>query len=277
MERCRPFPHRLPNHYMNIGIIGAGLIGKTLAKKFRAAGHHVTLADAKGVAAIQEVAQQAGAQAVELAAVGQDVEVLLVSIPFGAIPDLAATLRGKLAEDVVLVETTNYWPHRDNRIAAIEQGAVNSVWVQEQFGRPVVKAFSNINAYSLTVEGQPQGSAGRIALAVASDDARAKQVVLGLVNDAGFDALNAGSLAGSWRQQPGSPAYCTDLTLPELAAARQAAQRETLVANQQASFGKMQAMGEDYFAILLSGKYPAGFVDHAVDIFREVTGLPPRK
>ena len=55
----------------------------------------------------------------------------------------------------MLVETTNYWPNRDNRIEAIEQGTVNSVWVQEQFGRPVVKAFSNINAYSLTVEGKP--------------------------------------------------------------------------------------------------------------------------
>lgn len=66
---------------MNVGIIGAGLIGKTLAKKFSAAGHHVTLADARGVAAIQDVAQQAGAHAVELAAVGQDVQVLLVSIP----------------------------------------------------------------------------------------------------------------------------------------------------------------------------------------------------
>jgi len=96
------------------------------------------------------------------------------------------------------------------------------------------------------------------------------------VNDASFDALDAGSLAESWRQQPGSPAYCTDLTLPELAAARQAAQRDKLTENQQLAFGKMQAMGEDYFAILLSGKYPAGFVDHAVDIFREVTGLPSR-
>jgi len=75
---------------MNVGIIGAGLIGKTLAKKFSAAGHHVTLADARGVAAIQDVAQQAGAHAVELAAVGQDVQVLLVSIPFGAIPDLGS-------------------------------------------------------------------------------------------------------------------------------------------------------------------------------------------
>ena len=262
---------------MKIGIIGAGLIGKTLAHKFSAAGHRVTLADAKGVAGILDVARQAGAQAVAMETVGKDVEVLLVSIPLKAIPDLASTLRGKLAEDVVLVETTNYWPHRDHRIDALEQGMVASVWVQEQLGRPVVKAFSNINAYSLKVEGKPQGSPGRIALAVASDDARAKQVVLGLVNDAGFDALDAGPLADSWRQQPGSPAYCTDLTLPELAAARQAARRETLPENQQASFRHMQEKGEDYFAILLSGQYPEGFVDHAVDIFRAVNDLPPRK
>jgi len=261
---------------MNIGIIGAGLIGKTLAKKFSAAGHHVTLADMKGPAAIQDLAQQAGAHAVALDDVTQNVAVVVVSIPLKAIPDLAQTLRGKLSEDVVLVETTNYWPHRDDRIEAIEQGTINSVWVQEQLGHPVVKAFSNINAYSLTVEGKPTGSPGRIALAVASDDERAKQVGLGLVNDVGFDALDAGPLADSWRQQPGSPAYCTDLTLPELVAARQAARREELVPNQELSFSKMQAKGPEYFDILLSGKYPAGFVDHAVDIFREVTNLPPR-
>ena len=262
---------------MKIGIIGAGLIGKTLAKKFNAAGHQVKLGDAKGAASIDTIARSAGVSAVEMEEVTKDIEVLVVSIPLFAIPDLAKSLQGKVADDVIIVETTNYWPHRDNKIEAIDNGMVASVWVQEQFGRPVVKTFSNINAYSLTAEGKPKGASGRIALAVASDDQKAKEVVLGLVDDAGFDALDAGILEDSWRQQPCSPAYCTDLSLSELAKARAMANRETLKENQELVFGKMQHLGEEYFKILISGDYPDGFVDHAVDIAREINNLPPRK
>jgi predicted dinucleotide-binding enzyme len=261
---------------MRIGIIGAGLIGKTLAKKFSSAGHQVALADARGVASLQAFAQQAGVQAVEVVAATAGAQVLVLAVPLRSIPELAQTLQGQLRDDLIIVETTNYWPHRDEAIAAIDQGMVNSVWVQQQLGHAVVKAFSNIAAYSLATEGKPAGSPGRIALAVASDEPTATAVVCGLVNDAGFDALAAGALADSWRQQPGSPAYCTDLTLPELAAARQAAQRETLPALQQESFRLTQEVGGDYFSILLSGQYPADFVDHVVDINRAVSGLPPR-
>lgn len=262
---------------MRIGIIGAGLIGKTLAQKFNSAGHNVALADAKGVAGIESIARSAGVTAVEMEDVVKDVDVLVVSIPLVAIPDLAKTLQGKIADDVVIVETTNYWPHRDNKIEAIEKGMVASLWVQQQFGRPVVKAFSNINAYSLAVEGKPKGTSGRITLAVAADKQKAKDVVLSLVDDAGFDALDAGSLEDSWRQQPCSPAYCTDLTLSELAKARELANRETLRENQELAFGKMQDLGDEYFKALVSGQYPEGFVDHAVDIFRDINDIQPRK
>jgi 8-hydroxy-5-deazaflavin:NADPH oxidoreductase len=261
---------------MKIAVIGAGVIGKTLAKKFSAAGHTVTLADAKGVASIQPLAQSVGVTAVEVADVAKDVDVLVVSIPFVAIPDLAKTLYGKIDDRVVIVETTNYWPHRDNKVEAVENGMVNSVWVQQQFGRPVVKAFSNIGAYSLAVEGKPKGSPDRIALAVSGDEQAAKEVVFGLVDDAGFDALDAGPLEDSWRQQACSPAYCTDLTVSELVKAREAANRETLREKQELLFSKMQEFGDEYFKIILSGNYPEGFIDHAVDIARSINGLPER-
>jgi 8-hydroxy-5-deazaflavin:NADPH oxidoreductase len=261
---------------MKIGVIGAGVIGRTLARKFNAAGHRVTLADAKGVASIQSIAQSAGVAAVEVVDVANDVDVLVVSIPFFAIPDLVKTLQGKIDDRIVIVETTNYWPHRDNKVEAVENGMVNSVWVQQQFGRPVIKAFSNIGAYSLAVEGKPRGSKNRIALAVSGDEQKAKQVVLGLVDDAGFDALDAGLLEDSWRQQAGSSAYCTDLTLPELVKAREVANKETLREKQELLFSKMQDYGDEYFAIILSGDYPEGFVDHAVDIMRDINNLPLR-
>jgi 8-hydroxy-5-deazaflavin:NADPH oxidoreductase len=86
-------------------------------------------------------------------------------------------------------------------------------------GRPVVKAFNNIGAPSLARRGVPAGTPGRICLPIAGDDAGAKQVVLGLIEALGFDALDAGPLADSWRQQPGTPAYCHDLGTAELKAA----------------------------------------------------------
>jgi len=126
---------------MNIGIIGAGLIGKILAKKLSDSGHTVSLADAKGVSEILEITNDAGAKAVDVGDVFRDLEVLILAIPLLRIPELAQTLKGKLDDNVVVVETTNYWPHRDGRIEEIENGTVNSVWVQQQLGRTVVKSL----------------------------------------------------------------------------------------------------------------------------------------
>lgn len=261
---------------MKIGIIGAGLIGKTLAAKFSTAGHQITIADVKGKENIQSIANSAGATAVSMENVTEDIDVIVISVPLFAIPALAKSLNGKIGKDVVVLETTNYWPHRDGNIDGLGKGMVNSVWVQQHFDRPIVKAFSNINAFSFKMEGKPKGSLGRIALAVASDDERSKKIVVGLVDDAGFDALDAGKLEDSWRQQPCSPAYCTDLTLTELAEARKSAKRELLEENQILAFEKMRDLGDDYFTSLVSGEYPEGFIDHAVDIFRAINELPER-
>ena len=93
----------------------------------------------------------------------------------------------------------------------IEKGTTESRWVADQLGRPVVKAFNNIYARHLLERGKPKGAAGRIALPVAGDDRRAKDVVIRLLDELGFDGVDAGSLDESWRQQPGTPVYGTDL------------------------------------------------------------------
>ena len=95
-------------------------------------------------------------------------------------------------------------------IAAIEEGTLESVWVSQQLGRPIVKAFNNIYAEHLLKKGQPAGTPGRIALPVAGNDERAKAIVLKLVDEIGFDAVDAGGLDESWRQQPGTPVYAAD-------------------------------------------------------------------
>lgn len=113
---------------------------------------------------------------------------------------------------MVVVDTGNYYPRqRDGRIDEIEKGMTESRWVEQQLGRPVIKAFNNIYAEHLDKLGRPPGSSGRIALPVAGDDAQAKAIVLGLIDELGFDGVDAGGLDESWRQQPGTPVYAMDL------------------------------------------------------------------
>ncbi|MFL6677329.1 MAG: NADPH-dependent F420 reductase [Burkholderiaceae bacterium] len=198
---------------MKIGIIGAGSIGATLARKFSAAGHQVSLANSRGPASLREIARAANATPVALADVVKDADVVVVSIPEKAIPQLPKELFACLPRHVVVIDTGNYYPGmRDEPVAAIESGMPESQWVAAHLGRPVVKAFNSILAHSLATKGQPAGSPGRIALPVAGDEADAKKIVIGLVNDAGFEGVDAGTLGESWRQQPGTPAYCTDIS-----------------------------------------------------------------
>ena len=103
-----------------------------------------------------------------------------------------------------------------------------SVWVSNQLQRPVIKAYNNIFYRSLVNSGLPQGTASRVALPIAGDDKQSKDVVSILVNDSGFDSFDYGSLQDSWRQQPGSPVYCTDLTLTQLKKSIVKARKELL-------------------------------------------------
>jgi hypothetical protein len=134
-----------------------------------------------------------------------------VTIPEKNIPSLPAGLFEGTPDSVVVVDTGNYYPQqRDGRIEGIEAGTTESRWVCQQLGRPVIKAFNNIHAEHLLKLGRPAGTPGRIALPVAGDDDAAKAVVLKLIDELGFDGVDAGGLDDSWKQQPGTPVYGTD-------------------------------------------------------------------
>lgn len=196
---------------MKIGIIGAGHIGGTLARRLVAVGHEVKIANSRGPQTLGDLARESGAKAVTVADAVKDVGLIIVTIPEKNIPVLGRSVFEHVPADVVIVDTGNYYPReRDGRIAAIEDGMPESVWMSGQIGRPVIKVFNNIYAQHLLENGKPHGAAGRIALPVAGDDASAKKQVMALVDQLGFDPVDAGSLAESWRQQPGSPVYCGD-------------------------------------------------------------------
>ncbi len=212
---------------MKIGIIGAGHIGGTLTRRLRALGHEVFVANSRGPETLTQLAKETGAKPVTAREAARSGDVVVVTIPEGKVRDLPKDLFAGVPADVVVVDTGNYYPReRDGRIPGIEEGMTESQWVQQQLGRPVVKAFNNIYAQHLMDFGRPAGSPGRFALPVAGDDDRAKRVVISLINELGFDGVDAGSLAESWRQQPGTPVYGADLDAAGVRRALAAARSE---------------------------------------------------
>lgn len=195
---------------MKIGIIGAGHIGGTLARRLAAVGHDVAVANSRGPETLADLARESGAKAVTIAEAARAKDVVIVTIPEKNISMLPKNLFAGLPQSAVIIDTGNYYPRRDGRIDAIESGTTESRWVSQQLGRPVVKTFNNIYAQHLMDRGRPKGARDRIALPVAGDDARAKEVVIHLLDELGFDGVDAGGLDGSWRQQPGTPVYGTD-------------------------------------------------------------------
>lgn len=224
---------------MNIGILGTGHIGKTLVKELSAAGHDVKVANSRGPETIEPELLSSGARAVTTQEALRDVEVVILSIPLNRIPGIAA-LVAELPEETVVIDTSNYYPFRDTRIDAIEAGQVESLWVAEQLGRPIAKAWNAIGSASLARKGKLKGDAGRIAIPVAADRDHDREVAMALVEDTGLDAVYSGTLAESWRQQPGAPVYCTDLAREEIEAALSAAERARLPARRDLGVAVMQ-------------------------------------
>ena len=212
---------------MKIGIIGAGNIGGALAQRLAALGHDVTLANSRGPETLKTFAEEHKVTAATAREAAQAGEIVVVTIPLVNVPKLGRGLFEGVGEDVVVIDTNNYYPrHRDGRIAEIENGLTESAWVEKELGRPVVKSFNNIAAAHLIGKGQPKGTAGRIALPVAGDDTAKKAKVLALVEELGFDAVDAGSISESWRQQPATPVYGTDLDAAGVSRALQEATPE---------------------------------------------------
>jgi predicted dinucleotide-binding enzyme len=203
---------------MKIGIIGAGHIGGNLAQLLVQRGHQVVIANSRGPRTLDEVARRTGATPVEVADASRDAEIVIVAIPLKAVAELPKGLLDSAAPGVTVIDTNNYYPQRDGQIQPIDDGMTSARWVSEQLGHPVVKVFNNIYAQDLLDRPTAPGTEGRRALPVTGDDERAKTVVLNLVDELGFDAVDIGGLDESWRYQPGTPAYGPDVDAAKLVA-----------------------------------------------------------
>src|SRR5213595_2512512 len=201
---------------MNIGVIGTGDIGAVIIRKLRHAGYAVKMVNTRGPESLKDLAAKTGAIPVTVEQVVQDVDMLFIVVPQKSIPELPKGLLNKAEKETILIDVGNYYPFRDGRIDEIENGLTESVWVERQLGRPVVKVFNSIIAKALAEAGRPAGSRDRVALPISGDDPKAKEIVAQVIDRIGFDSVDAGTIADSWRQQPGSPVYCTNPTKEEL-------------------------------------------------------------
>ncbi len=240
---------------MRFGIIGAGIIGSILSEKLVENRHDVKIADARGIERLE--GKELTGTPVSVEEVVTNIDVLIISIPFYALPSIRDVV-DKVGEEVIVVDTSNYYPERDNKIEEIENGMVESIWVSNQLGRPIIKAFNNILAYTLENKGTPEGTNGRIAISIAGNNLSQKQIIMNIVNELGFDTVDSGSLSDSWRQQPGTPAYYTELTKEELTKALLKANKE------KASFLRDKARAD------LSADPVEHSNEYIVNLYREI-------
>ncbi len=193
---------------MKIGIIGAGNIGGNLTRRLTALGHEVAVANSRGPQTLAELAAETGATPVTVAEAARGAEIVVVTVPLKVVPELPSGLFDGAAPGFVVIDTGNYYPQqRDDRIAAIEDGLTESRWTEQHVGHPVVKAFNGTYAQDILDRGRPAGDPERVALPVAADDRAAQLKVRALIDELGFDSVDAGGIDDSWRQQPGTPVY----------------------------------------------------------------------
>ena len=143
---------------MKIGIIGAGHIGGNLTRRLTALGHDVSVANSRGPETLKELAEETGATPVRAEEAARGAEIVVVTVPLKAVPDLPSGLLDGAAEDVAVIDTGNYYPQRDGRIAGIEdEGLTESRWTERQIGHPVIKAFNGTYAHDLIDRARPEG------------------------------------------------------------------------------------------------------------------------
>jgi 8-hydroxy-5-deazaflavin:NADPH oxidoreductase len=202
---------------MRIGMIGAGNIGGTLAGHFVRAGHEVAVSNSRGPETLRDLVAELGerARATTSAEAIDFGELVVVSVPFGRYRELPTEgVDGK-----VVIDTDNYYPNRDGHFEELDDDSTTSSELLQRHltGARVVKAFNAIYSRHLRDLGRPSGDPARIGIPISGDDSDAKRTVAELIDQIGFDAIDAGTLAeGGRKHQPGTEVYTADLSGGEL-------------------------------------------------------------
>lgn len=199
-----------------IGLIGAGHIGSQLGRLAVAHGYDVVISNSRGPETLAALVAELGPRAraatpIDAAEAGDMVVVTVPLKNYRAVP--VAPLAGK-----IVIDTNNYYPERDGHIPELDSESTTTAELLQAHlpASKVVKAFNHIYAAALTTDGQPSGSKNRRALAIAGNDAAAKAAVARLIDEFGFDTVDIGSLAESWRIQRDTPGYGPRRTAEQL-------------------------------------------------------------
>lgn len=199
---------------MKIGIIGAGFVGRAVAKLAIKAGHQVMLSNSRGPQTLFSLKPMIGSEIGTAAEAANFGEIVVIAVPLTAIGQLpVAELAGKPVIDAV-----NYYPERDGQIAELDQQSTTTSEYLAGFlpQSRITKAFNAIQMTDLESDGLPAGDPARRALPLAGDDQKTKQIIVSLYDAFGFDAVDAGALSQGWRFQRGMPSYCVRMTKSEL-------------------------------------------------------------
>lgn len=190
-----------------LGIIGSGNIGSAVARLAVQAGVEVVMANSRGPESLQDKVRELGVRAGTVEEAAQAGDWVMVTIPLGRYDQLPVeALAGK-----VVLDTMNYYPSRDGRIERLDREEVTTAQlVQERYaGAHTVKVFNNISFRSIEPLARPSGAPDRTALPIAGDDPSAKAEVTKLLDLLGFDVVDVGTLADSWRFEPETAVYVT--------------------------------------------------------------------
>jgi len=212
---------------MKVGIIGSGAMARAIGKHAVNVGYSVMVSNTRGKSGAESIAQALGCVAGSAQEAASYGDLVVLAVPLRAYRSLpAAELSGK-----VVVDLLNYFPHRDGAIAQLQQGELTTseLLARQLPGARVVKALNSITAEDLLKDVRPEGVAERRAMPIASDDADAKSMVCDFVNKLGFDPVDAGTLADSWRFERFRPVYCVALDQETMKATLAATTRETKV------------------------------------------------
>src|SRR4051794_9897844 len=208
-----------------IGLIGAGHIGSQVARLAVANGYDVVISNSRGPETLSDLIRELGPKAraatPEEAAKAGDIVVVTVPLKnYRAVP--VEPLAGK-----IVIDTNNYYPQRDGHIPELDNESTTTAELLQAHlpTSKVVKAFNHIYAAHLTTDGKPAGTTNRRALVIAGDDQSAKARVAQLIDQFGFDTVDAGPLREGWRIQRDTPGYGPRRTAEELRKDLAAAQR----------------------------------------------------
>lgn len=205
---------------MKIGIIGAGFVGRAISKLALKAGHQVMLSNSRDPKTLFTLTRTTECQAGTPQQAAEFGDIVVIAIPLEAYRSVpAAPLVGK-----VVIDANNYYPDRDGRIPELDQHltTTSEMLAKHLPESRIIKAFNAIRMDDLLNDGLPASAAERRALPIAGDDAQGKAIVTALLDEFGFDVVDAGGLAEGWRFEAGTPVYCVPLNQEQLKAGLQA-------------------------------------------------------